>query len=38
MWLWEFSLPNWIVAAYFAVSGFVMWMQHREIARLDARK
>ena len=38
MWLWESSIPNWIIGLYLLVSGFVLWQQQREIARLDKNK
>lgn len=37
-WLWDASFPNWIIALYSGVTGWVMWMQQREIAKLDGKK
>lgn len=37
-WLWDASFPNWIIALYSAVTGGVMWMQQREISKLDEGK
>lgn len=34
-WMWDASFPNWIIALYSLVTVWVMWMQQREIKRLD---
>jgi len=34
-WLWDAWFPNWIIAFYSLVTVWVMWMQQREIKRLD---
>lgn len=36
-WLWASSFPNWIIALYSLVTAGVMWMQQREIKKLDER-